>query len=155
MSTKFAHFDSDKPDGVYVTSITMVTQVDDHADAPDDSDDGFWPSEDRSAAGYVEPEKFDEEMEKAERRMTGWRNGDWCFMGVMAKATVCVIKNGHGTSYEITSAGLWGVESDSDDEYVLSIFKEETEALVADIRTMAASGDGAVHIASDEYYQKG
>ena len=47
----------------------MVLKTDDCGDKPDERDDGFWPSRDRNAAGYVEPSRFAEAQTAAKERM--------------------------------------------------------------------------------------
>ena len=67
-------------------------------------------------------------------RLDAWRNGEWHFVGVRARATM---KIPHGTNpqcwitSELLSPGLWGIESDSGDEYFLQVYKEERETLIA------------------------
>lgn len=63
---------------------------------------------------YLEQEGFEDRLKQFER-------GDFNFVGVRAVAEVEV----GGTIQEITSAGLWGIESDSGDEYFRSVGKEE------------------------------
>jgi len=59
-------------------------------------------------------------------RMEGRERGDWYFIGVHAEATVKAKGEGdHCRLEELTSAGLWGIESDAGDEYLLEIAQEE------------------------------
>ena len=59
--------------------------------------------------------------------MEDYNRGDWCSMGCVAE----VYHNDHmiGTSY-----GLFGIESDGDDDYRLDIEKEQILAAFADAR---------------------
>jgi hypothetical protein len=67
-------------------------------------------------------------------RLDAWRNGEWHFLGVRARAT---IKVPHGINphcwitSELLSPGLWGIESDNGDEYFLQVYREEREILIA------------------------
>jgi hypothetical protein len=74
-------------------------------------------------------------------RLDAWRKGEWHFIGVRARAT---IKVPHGINpqcwitSELLSPGLWGIESDSGDEYFLQVCQEEREILIdmlASLRT--------------------
>lgn len=77
-----------------------------------------------------------DETEDAER-IAAWRAGDFTMIGIRAKATVWVpIGGGSFTIHELTSAGLWGIESDSDADYLDSVYCEECASLLAAMRHM-------------------
>jgi hypothetical protein len=71
--------------------------------------------------------------EQDQARLKAWRNGEWRFVGIRAKAT---IKIPHGSNPEcwiasdLSSPGLWGVESDSDDEYFQQVYQDERDELL-------------------------
>jgi hypothetical protein len=56
------------------------------------------------------------------RRMEALNAGQWCFIGIIAKAEVV---SEQGICQTIRSGGLWGIESDSDKEYLDSVAKDE------------------------------
>lgn len=58
-------------------------------------------------------------------RMESLERGEWYFLGVDAVAQIVV----HGVIQTIESGGLWGIESDSDEDYIESVEKEEIDAL--------------------------
>lgn len=70
--------------------------------------------------------------EHDDARLKAWRNDEWHFLGIRAKAT---IKIPHGTNpecwitSELLSPGLWGIESDSDDAYLQQVYHDEREIL--------------------------
>jgi hypothetical protein len=68
--------------------------------------------------------------EQDEARLNAWRKGDWHFVGVRAKA---ILQIPHGIDCWITSSllspGLWGIESDSGDDYFRQVYREEREIL--------------------------
>ncbi len=72
--------------------------------------------------------------EEDEARLDAWRNGDWRFVGIRAKA---IIRIPHGSNpdcwivTEISSPGLWSVESDSGDAYFDEVYGEERDCLAA------------------------
>lgn len=68
-----------------------------------------------------------EYIEQDYRRMEALARGDWCYFGIVAKAEVRLTTDVLQT---IRSGGLWGVESDSRDEYLGSVEREE----LADLR---------------------
>jgi hypothetical protein len=58
-------------------------------------------------------------------RIEAWRCGYWSYIGISAEAEICVVENGSGTLYSLRSAGLWGIESDSNEEYLNEVFRDE------------------------------
>lgn len=90
-------------------------------------------------------QSYDDVADPAERakyrqqdlaRLVAYRRGDWHMIGIRAKAQILVQRNGFGTWYEMESAGLWGIESDSGEEYLTEVFAEECATLRADIEAM-------------------
>src|ERR1700752_413320 len=66
-------------------------------------------------------------------RLDTWRNGEWHFVGIRARATIKVpygINPQCWITSELLSPGLWGIESDSGDEYFLQVYQEEREILI-------------------------
>ena len=132
---KFAHVDTRKPDGFYVQFARKVIP-DDSADRPDEMDDGFWPSLDPKAAGYVSPDKkFEEEHAKAKQRMADYEHGVWGYVGVRAQARCLIVKDGTGTLINLESPGVWGIESDSGD-YLDEVYADEVLILKDIIEAM-------------------
>jgi len=73
-------------------------------------------------------------------RMLQFCNGDRCMKGIRAEAQIITSLNlldslQSATVNRISSHGLWGIESDSDEEYVKEIEKEELSEL-RDILTL-------------------
>lgn len=70
-------------------------------------------------------------------RMESYNTGDWCYVGVMAEATILLPCNANDgkpnglTSIRqtITSGGLWGTQSDSDASHFEQIEREELAEL--------------------------
>jgi hypothetical protein len=62
-----------------------------------------------------------------EARLAAWRNDEWHFVGVRAKAT---IKFPYGANPDcwitskLLSPGLWAIESDSGDAYFEQVYQE-------------------------------
>jgi hypothetical protein len=114
----FAHFDTTKPDGCEVRFQRLI--------ADDDT------------AGPMDYLFQDEDYrEQDQERLDAWRAGEWRFIGIAARAVVTVIRDGIGTVLEFDSPGLWGVESDSGEEYLAEVFAEECEQLKACIAALA------------------
>jgi hypothetical protein len=117
---------------------------DDCNDKPDDRDEGFWPSTDPKAAGYVGPEnveRFEELYAAAMERMTAWNEGDWYYIGIVARAHVSIpIGGGSFRTLTLDSAGCWGIESDAGD-YLDEVFEEEKAEL---LRQLAVLGKWAM-----------
>lgn len=124
----------------------MRTPHDETSDKPDERDEGFWPSKDVDAAGYVLPENYESEMQKAKDRMAAWENDEWRYVGVVAVAHVYIPAGGNSfRMMTLESAGLWGVESDSED-YLKEVFEEEKENLLAELKEMGEALTKEEHI---------
>jgi hypothetical protein len=67
--------------------------------------------------------------------MESYNNGDWCFVGIRAEAKI-VIGN---VCQTITSGGLWGTESDSDDFHFASIEDAELHELRSQLSELGFS----------------
>ena len=83
---------------------------DDSPDAPDQRQDGFWPSLYKDAPGFIGPgpnhrERFAKAKAEAEAIMEAWRRGDWFYCGIVLSVSLDgVILDEHAIS-------LWGVEA--------------------------------------------
>jgi hypothetical protein len=68
-----------------------------------------------------------------EARLKAWFDGGWYFLGIRARAT---IKLPYGSnpdcwiSSELYSPGLWGIESDSSEEYFEEVYRDERALLI-------------------------
>lgn len=126
----------------------MVLIPEEQSDRPDENDEGFWPSLDPDACGYIgdaDPDdidgerhaaKFADQQEKASERMAAWERGDWYYLGVVARAHVMIpIGQGSFRCLTLDSAGLWGIESDSND-YHLEVMADERANLLEELRTL-------------------
>jgi len=128
---KFAMSDTRKPDGFYV-QFERVILDDEAANRPDKMQDGFWPSQNPDDAGYCGPctaEEFAEHERNAKQRMVDYESGQWGYVGVRARALCFVVRNGVGVHMSLESPGLWGIESDSGDEYLQSVYNDEIATL--------------------------
>src|SRR6266404_4304635 len=75
-------------------------------------------------------------------RMESLNRGDWCFIGIRTEAQ---IQTGSDVVQDITSGGLWGIESDSGKEHIAETIREE----LANLKTeLLALGFGKRAIAS-------
>ena len=90
--------------------ITARIVRDDCPDAPDERQDGFWPSLYKDAPGFIGPgpnhrERFAKAQAEAEAIMEAWRRGDWFYCGIVLSVSLDgVILDEHAIS-------LWGVEA--------------------------------------------
>ena len=69
-------------------------------------------------------------------RMEGLNAGHWWFIGIGAKAQVVTTKTGAGVVQTITSGGLWGIESDSDNAYLRQVEDEQLTELVEELKRL-------------------
>ena len=74
---------------------------------------------------YLEQEEFEE-------RLAAYKNEEFSFLGVHAEADVTI----EGVVQTLTSGGLWGIESDSGDEYIEEVAVQEYEELRKILKTI-------------------
>jgi len=122
--------------------FTVLAQVvaDDCPDAPDQRQDGFWPSLYKDAPGFIGPgpnhrQRFAEAQAKAEAVMEGWRKGDWFYCGIGLSVSL------EGVMLTSYAASLWGIEANypETDNYYLSDVANELlpEAVTVARETLA------------------
>ena len=95
-------------------------------------------------SGKALPENTPEEVRDYTRqdykRMERLNAGDWCFIGIRAEAQIALQCNAHHANVQhITSGGLWGIESDSDDDYLESVEKDELSDLKGQLLALGFS----------------
>ena len=115
--TQYRHIDTKCPDGCYVT-FTMIQTPDNDCDP---------------RAYLFQDEEYREEDQS---RLDAFNAGEWSFVGTQARADILIVRNGVGTTYTLTSAGLWGTESDADPAYFAEIYEEEKAQLTEDIKAI-------------------
>ncbi len=77
-------------------------------------------------------------------RMERLNAGDWCYIGIRAEAEVISNVQGtddkwHGVVQRVSSGGLWGIESDSDRDYLESVEKDELANLRDELTALGFS----------------
>ena len=78
---------------------------------------------------WLDPDANPANAEVNAERLAAYRVGEWHCIGIRARATF-LIDLGHGALIQtVDSPGLWGIESDSDPEYLDEMFSEETQTL--------------------------
>jgi hypothetical protein len=77
------------------------------------------------------PDKIREYVVRDYERMERLQRGGWCYIGIRAEAEILIPSDTQGSSIvqEITSGGLWGIESDSDASYLTEIEEEQLSEL--------------------------
>ncbi len=108
--------------------FTVLAQVvpDDCPDAPDQRQDGFWPSLYADAPGFIGPgpihrQRFAEAKAKAEAVMEGWRKGGWFYCGIVLSVSL------EGVMLASHAASLWGIEANypgTDNSYLTDVANE-------------------------------
>lgn len=110
----------------------------------DEHPDLSWLEADRGRYDDVEDAEDRQRYEAEDRRRLEAYGSSWWMIGVRAKVTVWVPIGGNSfTRYELTSAGVWGVESDSGEEYLAEIFDEQKAELVDALK---AIGEAAAEL---------
>lgn len=70
------------------------------------------------------------------KRIEQLNKGNFCFIGIKAKANIYFEYKGYNQYQEITSGGLWGIESDSDKSYIEEVEKQELEDLKTQLENL-------------------
>jgi len=79
---------------------------------PDDSPD----------TSYLEQEGFEDRLQQ-------YRQGHFDYVGLRAAVELPIPYGADRILVKVESPGLWGVESDSDEDYLDSVFREECDTL--------------------------
>jgi hypothetical protein len=129
-------WDYKPPVDINVDGLTVRawTERDDNSDAPDERDEGFWPSLDPKSAGYIGPKSkrtLRRHMARAHRVMEAWRNDEWDYCGVCVQ----VFCDGVPLTGQYEFA-VWGVErnypGDRSHSYLVELANESlSDALVS------------------------
>ena len=79
---------------------------------------------------YQDPDYRDQD----DTRLAAWRQDEWHFVGICARATIKIpygVNPQCWITAELQSPGLWGIESDSGDDYFREVYQEERDVLTA------------------------
>jgi hypothetical protein len=120
--------------------ITARIVRDDCPDAPDQRQDGFWPSLYIGAPGFIGSgngfgERFAKAQAKAEAVMEGWRKGDWFYCGIVLAVSL------EGVELVPHATSIWGVETnypDTDNSYLTDVAAELLPGAIAAARETLA-----------------
>ena len=107
-------------------TVTARIVADDCPDAPDQRQDGFWPSLYKDAPGFIGPgngfrQRFAEAQAKAEAVMEAWRKDEWFYCGIVLSVAL------EGVTLDAHAASLWGIEANypgSDNAYLTKVAQE-------------------------------
>ncbi|MBA3067824.1 MAG: hypothetical protein FP825_05000 [Hyphomonas sp.] len=122
--------------------FTVLAQVvpDDCPDAPDQRQDGFWPSLYIGAPGFIGPgkgfrQRFAEAQAMAEAAMEGWRKGGWFYCGIVLSVSL------DGVDLANHAASLWGIEANypnTDNSYLAEVANDLLPEAIAVARETLA-----------------
>lgn len=84
-------------------------------------------------ADVTDPAQRAEYRHQDAERIRSYNRGNWHMVGVRAVAHITVTRGNHSTLYTLESAGLWGIESDSGEDYLGEVYAEQCAELQADI----------------------
>jgi len=70
-------------------------------------------------------------------RLAAYNQGEWVMLGISVVANLVIdTKLGDTYPFSIYSGGLWGIESDSDNDYLISVAKDQANDLIDVLRTL-------------------
>lgn len=84
-------------------------------------------------------------------RMESFNRGEWGYVGIIAKA---VVRSPNGVLQTLRSGGLWGIESDSDKDYLASVKADELSNLRAELESFGF-GKRAIDKAFENVTERG
>lgn len=116
-----------------MSGVSVTVQMERLVITDDGPDTSYLHQDYRDVKDPAEREKY---LAQDRARVEAYDRGEWHFIGVRARAHVEVRRGKNITCYTIDSAGLWGIESDSDDSYLEEVFREEAAQLEADIKAL-------------------
>lgn len=117
----------------------------------DDNPDLSYLEQDYHECGPVDSAKY-QAQDRA--RLEAYNNGEWVMKGVRAECEYLIPVNSVPPSYIIqtlTSGGLWGIESDSDEEYFKSVEQEELDQLKDYCTTLGIQFDGETPVDYEDH----
>ena len=157
-SKSFSNYvcEGDKITGTYEGwKVTARIARDDSIDAPDERDDGFWPSLDPDECGYIgsnDQAEFERQQANALKVLAAWENDEWFYRGVVISVARPVKVKGRVIDEIVLSdhaASLWGIECnfpESDNSYLTEVanglLPEAVEFAGECLRQMNAKAEG-------------
>ena len=78
---------------------------------------------------WLEPDANPAAAEANAERLAAYRAGGWQCIGIRARATFLIGLGRAAVIQTVESPGLWGIESDSDPDYLDEVFAEEAQTL--------------------------
>ena len=78
---------------------------------------------------WLEPDANPADAEANAERLAAYRAGEWRCIGIRARAAFLIGLGRAAMIQTIESPGLWGIESDSDPDYLDEVFAEEARTL--------------------------
>jgi hypothetical protein len=108
--------------------LVIIARIvrDDCGDAPDERQDGFWPSLYKDAPGFIgagpnHRKRFAKAQEQAEAIMQAWRKDEWFYCGIVLSVSL------EGVTLDAHAASLWGIEAnypDGSNAYLTEVAQE-------------------------------
>jgi len=97
---------------------------------------------------YFVPAMSSDETGNPDSPMQDWKRAEgygneWSYMGIIAKAEIVVA----GVCQTVRSAGLWGVESDSGDDYIYDEVGKDELAQLREVLESLGFGKAAISLA--------
>ena len=87
------------------------------------------------------PEYADQDYARAE----SYNAGDWWMIRVAATVTILIPVGDVQVIHTVTTPGLYGVESDSGDDYIASVYADECDVLVAMLEGLGITVEGVAN----------
>jgi hypothetical protein len=87
---------------------TATIHRDDDSGRPGDNDEGFWPSLDRSAPGWIgdnPPKPYEQQMAECEAVIARWKAGKMVYCGIVLSA-----RKAHASLIPAYECALWGLD---------------------------------------------
>ncbi|WP_416877546.1 hypothetical protein [Litorimonas sp.] len=109
-------------------TVTARIAHDETPDAPDERQDGFWPSLYPNDAGFIGAgngwrDRFDAAQARAEKVLAAWKNDEWFYCGIILTVAIdSLVLTDH-------AASLWGIEANYPDSHNAYLSEAANELL--------------------------
>jgi hypothetical protein len=82
------------------------------------------------------PEEQAQYKEQDAKRLAGYNNGEWCYVGVAVSIRKNTASNWADGGLEVGRASVWGIESDSEESYFASVEADEIAEAFAEVERL-------------------
>ncbi len=103
----------------------------------DEDADLSWLTDESRYAGCT-PEEIADYVQQDEERLSDYNRGNWSMVGVCCDVSIKTATN-WAIDPVVARSSVWGIESDSDESYFLTVAEEQIEEAKQDLANLRAA----------------